>query len=555
MRDGTDIGRLKLSVSGRALKLVSAFLVALATAAILSTARVFSGTVDEPAHIAAGMQWLTTDRYDYDLQHPPLGRVAAALGPYLQGVRNTNATAIYDEGANILGKGRDYVDRLASARHGVIVFFLALALLGWAWGRTLGGEIGAALATIFLITNPNVLAHAGLATTDIACAAMTTLALFAGAWWIERPNLNRSLWFGVAIGAAVSSRLSAIAFVGAGLLAGYLVRGFTSRQWRIDPEGNLRQSVVAAIAITLAMLFVIWGAYRFAIGPMSPGGAVVPAPAFVSGVERFLLHGSSGHPTFLLGTPSNRGWWYYFPVALLVKTPPPLLFAGILGAVVAVKNLRERRDWRGALPLVFAAAILLVSLTAKVNLGVRLVLPMYPLLAIVGAHGLTFVIREQASRVGPLAAAGLVAWAVITPVRSHPDHLAYFNALAGDHPEHVLVDSNLDWGQDLYRLRDTIVARGITDSVRVAYFGTGDLAAAGVPRARLLGLHERATGWIAASETYLAGEWVGRAYAWLLDYPPVARIGPSMRLWYIGPVDSVSAGSPTPPGITGPSPR
>jgi hypothetical protein len=130
---------------------------------------------------------------------------------------------------------------------------------------------------------------------------------------------------------------------------------------------------------------------------------------------------------------------------------------------------------------------------------------------------------------------GLLAWSLLIVVRAHPDHLSYFNALAGDHPEHVLVDSNLDWGQDLYRLRDTIVARGIRDTVRVAYFGTADVAAAGVPNARELGLHERATGWIAASETYLAGEWVGRAYDWLLDYPPVARVGPSMRLWYIPP--------------------
>jgi hypothetical protein len=72
----------------------------------------------------------------------------------------------------------------------------------------------------------------------------------------------------------------------------------------------------------------------------------------------------------------------------------------------------------------------------------------------------------------------------------------------------------------------------------VAYFGTASLEAAGVPNARVLGLHEHATGWIAASETYLAGEWVGRAYMWLLDYEPVARIGPSMRLWYIAPASA-----------------
>jgi hypothetical protein len=177
----------------------------------------------------------------------------------------------------------------------------------------------------------------------------------------------------------------------------------------------------------------------------------------------------------------------------------------------------------------------------KVDLGVRLILPVYPLLAIAGAQGLAYFLRSSTSRIPQVIVGGLLLWTVMTPVRSYPDHLSYFNALAGDHPEHILVDSNLDWGQDLYRLRDTIIARHITDTVRVAYFGTADVSAAGVPHARPLGLHERATGWVAASETYLAGEWVGGAYAWLLDYPPAARIGPSMRLWYIAPNASVGS--------------
>jgi hypothetical protein len=190
-------------------------------------------------------------------------------------------------------------------------------------------------------------------------------------------------------------------------------------------------------------------------------------------------------------------------------------------------------------PLVSALVILAISLTVKVDLGVRLVLPIYPLLAIAGAQGLGHVALTSASRVKTIVVGALMIWTAIIPIRSYPDFLAYFNALAGDHPERVLVDSNLDWGQDLYRLRDTILARHIADTVRVAYFGTADISAAGVPRARLLGLHERATGWVAASETYLAGEWVGSAYSWLLEYPAVARIGPSMRLWYIAP-DSVA---------------
>src|SRR6478609_7009640 len=82
--------------------------------AVASTARVFSGTVDEPAHLAAGMQWLTTGEYSYDLQHPPLGRIAAALGPYVHGARSAGDPAIYDEGAKILGTGARYSEMLAS---------------------------------------------------------------------------------------------------------------------------------------------------------------------------------------------------------------------------------------------------------------------------------------------------------------------------------------------------------------------------------------------------------------------------------------------------------
>jgi hypothetical protein len=209
-----------------------------------------------------------------------------------------------------------------------------------------------------------------------------------------------------------------------------------------------------------------------------------------------------------------------------------------------VTRLRQQRDWAAAAPICSALVMIVISLFVRVDLGVRLILPVYPLLAIAGAQAIAYLLEQQRTRVSLAAAGALLASSIVIAVRSYPDHLSYFNALAGAHPEHILVDSNLDWGQDLYRLRDTIAARGIRDSVRVAYFGTAAIAAAGVPNARELGLHERATGWIAASETYLAGEWVGRAYVWLLEYEPVARIGPSMRLWYIPPASATRDSTP-----------
>jgi hypothetical protein len=379
------------------------------------------------------------------------------------------------------------------------------------------------------------LAHAGLATTDIACAATTTLALFLAVRWVESPTMARALALGLGAAIAVGSRLSAIAFAVGAMLTCYAMRAWVTRRLTMERSLGSPGVWVQIVAAKLLAIVTIWGIYRFSVGAMHPGGMSLPAPAFISGVDTFLLHGSSGHPSFLLGTPANRGWWYYFPVALAVKTPIPLLLFAIVGSAVAWKDIASRREWRTAVPFVAALTILLVSMTVRVDLGVRLILPIYPLLAIVAAQGL-MRLWSDAKNVAPrVAIAGLLTWSVAIAVRAHPDHLSYFNALAGDHPERVLVDSNLDWGQDLYRLRDTIVARRITDTVRVAYFGTSDITAAGVPNARELGLHERTTGWIAASETFLAGEWVGHAYDWLLAYPSIARIGPSMRLWYIPP--------------------
>ena len=499
---------------------LSAALVLVAAVAIWRTATVFSATVDEPAHIAAGVELLTGGRYAYDLPHPPLGRIAAAIGPIAEGARFTGAPGVFDEGTAILGAGRQYVRRLAAARHGEMVFFLVLAAAVWSWGTSLMGEAGGCIATLLLVTNPNVLAHAGLATTDIACAATTVLALFAGVRWLERATWPRTVALGLTVGLAIASRLSAIGFVGLSLLAIYTLRGVAIKSWlavgvrRTEMLGQLLATAcVAAIAV-----MAVYGFH---------------AAAFVDGVRTFFLHGSSGHPTFLLGKPGSRGWWYYYPVALLVKTPIPLLLLTIVGAWAAGRTLRVDRGWQAVAPLAAALPMLALAMLVRVDLGVRLVLPIYPLMAIVAAYGVLELSSAAWGRTSIVLAWALVLTAVVIPIRVHPDHLAYFNALAGAHPEHVLVDSNLDWGQDLYRLRDTLRARGVRDSVRVAYFGTSDLGAAGVPRARVLGLREPATGWIAASETFLAGEWVGRAYAWLLNYPPVARIGPSMRLWYI----------------------
>ena len=123
--------------------------VAFGAAAMLVAARAathFNQTYDEGAHIAAGTEWLGAGRYRYDPQHPPLARIAIALGPRLSGARAHHRRTVWEEGNAILVAGGRYVHTRTLARLGVLPFFALLLVVVWAWTRWLAGE-GASAVT------------------------------------------------------------------------------------------------------------------------------------------------------------------------------------------------------------------------------------------------------------------------------------------------------------------------------------------------------------------------------------------------------------------------
>ena len=514
---------------------VTALFVCLATVLVVSTYPVFNQMWDEPAHIAAGMEWLSRGRYTYEPQHPPLARVAAAIGPYLGGARTIGQTKIFDEGRALLGEGAHYRRMLTLARLGMLPFLWVMLGVCAVWGFRAAGPAGGALAVVFAATNPNLLAHAGVAGTDLAPAALAALALFAWMRWREEPTTHRALLFGASVGLAAAAKFSALVYLAPALLLGEGARWLMPRD--APTRGRLAVPWRHVLAGCGAAALVLWALYRFDVGHLEPGGVWVPAPALFRGVRPFLQHANGGHPAFLFGEVSQRGWWYYYLVALAVKTPLPLLTLAIVGAVESVRAARTER-WTAVVPLAGAIAVLVVALGSHVDLGVRIVLTIYPFLAVLAARG---TVAAWTRGGNPLAVgsrrtaiAVLVVIALVIPFRAWPDYVAYFNPVAGARPERILVDSNLDWGQDLYRLADTVRARRI-DSVRVHYFGSSSLEAVGLTNARRLDPNERTTGWVAASETFLAGVWSDTSLRWLARRTPVARIGPSMRLYYIPP--------------------
>jgi 4-amino-4-deoxy-L-arabinose transferase-like glycosyltransferase len=529
-------------------------LVAIAVARIVATYRVFNQTFDEPAHIASGIEWLDEGQYRYEHQHPPLARIAAALGPYLAGIRSTGLKSVWDEGNGMLYTGGRYFRTLALARMGILPFFVIACALVWSWSRRLFGTRTALASTLLFTMLPPILAHSGLATTDMACATFVFASAYAFSRWLERPGWWQSLFLGATTALAALSKFSSLVFVPACMLAVLLL------YWPIErpPLAAFRREAVGrtvSLIFAAAVLFLaIWAGYRFSVGRVAaedrPHETIdrflpesrLPAYEFFDGIGEVEYHNTRGHESWLLGEYRNDGWWYFFPVVIAVKTPIAFLLLCFIGYFRLARQSIKKARWQELVPGACALAILLVCMQSRIDLGVRHILPIYPLLAMIAGLGLTGLLRAGAASKAA-AAWGLVLalWLVVSSVGAHPDYLAYFNELASGKPEYFLAESDLDWGQDLQRLGNKLKELGVQE-VSLAYFGTAIPARHGLPAFKPLRAYQRTTGWVAVSlhmmtiqavMTQQARGTPATPVSWLDWERPVTRVGKSIDLYYV----------------------
>ncbi len=482
-------------------------------------------TFDEGPHLAVGYTTLRTG--DLRLQpvhiHPPLANLLAAAPLLLQhdlphpasisGWEIASLSAItdtvvwqYPHPARIATVGR-----LPILWLGVL---LGALIFRWAAGRR--RRIAGLIALTLYAFDPNFIAHGSLITTDMAAVFFMTATLYITANTSkDRRRWIRSVILGTLLGLAQLAKVSALMLVPVVGLALWL-QDIAYRPLKITRESGWPrlvsyvcpslQCVFHIVLILTTAAFVIWAGYGFQwtevpinAGPLLQTERLksllrttsikIPAGTHFLIYQSLREHYALGHPTFLMGRVSTHGWWWYFPVAFILKTPLPTLILTLWAAACTLSGKRRHAlsskqtqpNAQDITPLsLFSLLYALSSLFSTVNIGYRHLLPLLPFLYISIGRALTPTLGLGQERLGQetfaqrmcgwvrsltdtlqygdipfLVAALLLLWHMTGTFRIAPHYLTFFNEIAGGATGgyRYLVDSNLDWGQNLWDLK------------------------------------------------------------------------------------------------------
>ncbi len=531
------------------------FLLLVCFAQLMTSAAVKSPTFDEPFHAAYGYADLMTGDWRMQVQNPPF--VHLLTGPLLLVLperpdpRNLPSWAdpfhLVTTARGILNAFNRPLDMLIFPQR-VIVMHLTL-LLGAVlcrWATDLYRWGGGLVALGLYAFSPNILAHGRLVTADLPFAFCFFIAVYTFQRFLARPSLWRGGVAGVALGLALGAKLSALVLLpifGLFVLLKYMIFQDLTATFQVE---SLYYNLFRLTGIGVIALLVLWALYGFETRPWFDGWPPLPLASYARALLKLREHGSEGHQTFLMGQISMQGWWLYFPVVVLLKTPLPVL----LGALGGLGSLMGQRRWGTvtfiALPPMLFLAVAMVS---PLNLGYRHILSIVPFFILL-TTSLLMALRRQALR---FVLGGSVAlWLMVGTLGMYPDYLAYFNELAGGPRggHRYLTDSNLDWGQDLKRLAHYLGA----NEVALSYFGNVDpreydLSYSPLPSyfhlAESPDFHPfaPARGVYAISVTNLSGQYLKPgALDWFTHQTPVVSIGHTINVYH---VDKREADQPT----------
>lgn len=575
-------------------KLAVVLLILAAIVRVVLVDRTMPQGFDEPCHVAAGIKWLDQHDYTLDPVHPPLARYAVALPLYVAGERfpkfHAQDTIINgyctELGNAIFADGGRYRRNLFLARVGILPFLALAALLVFLWTSQEFGNFAGCIATFLFLTLPTVLAFSGLAYTDLPAMCMQFACLFAFAFWLKKPEMRSTLLLGIFAGLALSSKLTSLLYLPFACLAMMILNLWSAR--RHQRVGLMTRDAVQLAAVMCIALTILWGSYAFSIGRLdeaigvsavtrtqAPPGLVrsalqkvvlldplVPAPDLIRGVVIARQMNKNAPESYLMGSVKPGGWWYFFPVAVVLKTPLPFLILAIIGLLHAIR-LRSQGQSSALMSAVAVAAVFLATMFVTLRVGTRHVLVVWPLLSLLAGCGASLLWRSPGTKPvwGRVALCLLLAWQTTASIRAQGDLLAYFNELTPQDPSEALVKGcDLDCGQDVFRLSRELRARGVTH-VALGIWSSADLALLDLPALEILPPHTPVSGWVAVSLRALKTgqvvfcqnghilpdkEYPHDTLSWLEQYRPVAHIGKTILLYDIPETAIETAKRPVP---------
>jgi hypothetical protein len=479
------------------------------------------------------------------------------------------------------------------------LMFLAVALLlgvllGW-WTTAIGGAAAGIIATTAYALDPTFLAHAPLVKNDVTMS-LALLACAASMWGLGRGGgAGRIVLTGIAAGVALTVKFSGVVVVPV-IVTLLVVRVALPGEWRVArwtlTSARSRSLGAAGAVVTIGVISgaIVWATYGFRYAALADGvpfnrgqmvdiaraavlraaqpdasvdsaavvAAPVPAPVRIAlwGLDhRVLPEGwlfgflytyatTRVRPAFLLGETSMTGWWYYFPLALLFKTPIATLIAAAAALALGVRVLIRRRErrwtrehvWSACCVIVPAAAYAASAMASNVNIGLRHFLPVVPLLWLGIGIGGGYAIQHR-PRVTRAALGALGIALASETLAAYPHYLPFFNIGARSLPGSreglaLLGDSNLDWGQDLPLLAEWR-RRHADRPLHLAYFGTADPRAHGVDYLNLPSGYQwgpppsplTAPAYVAISATLLQGVHNGDLFSIFREERSVAGAG------------------------------
>jgi len=508
-----------------------------------------SPTFDEPYHLAIGYDTLIHRVQRYEFNSPPFARMVVAF-PLIfnKDVHSPGTPTNQGDLANQFTFHNKISPQEIMKWPKLFALIPAgLLLLGvFCWGKDLHGYAGGLLAAFLLAVDPNILCNSGILTLS----ATTNAAILWSSYSFYKLTVSTSWRWMVACGCitglAIGSHFSALF-----LLPAYLLLVFIYR------DRHLFLRFVLLLAISGVTLFAVTGFELISLRDFSleqaaiqgipvvedwPRLAQTPLPfvRYLYGLSLMMKDSIAGRPTFFLGHFLKTGTPYYFPVAFLIKTALPVLILMGAGLVILLRKVvlqkisplsKVGKPW---FVLLFPALLFsLAAFSSRINIGYRHLLPVLPYLYI----ALGGFARWASGLWKKTVLAVLLIWLAVIPAVMYPDYRAFFNVLGGGPSRgyRYLVDSNLDWGQELINLAK-FQKENRTGEMALAYFGTADPAEYGVayhciPSTGLLYCPDEPLpdyGWVAISASCLQGFCTQDNpdfYAPFRAMKPVAKLG------------------------------